>query len=113
ADRIGVNHEQLASGLRQYAFGQAETGAAHVRWPVGEGGIAKSYGKPFAVLALVRQSIRWQNGTPIEVGVRLHVYAIDRSGALHELTGQLKGDTVRALLRATQRIDAEQVPELV
>ncbi|MGK3964051.1 helicase-related protein [Sorangium sp. So ce1667] len=110
AEQLGTNVLLMTRALRAHGLPDAPAGAAYVRWT---GGAQRPHEGPFGVLVFARQSVRWEQGSYAEHATTLHVCTVTADGRLTPVEARAKGDLVRALVRATVRREAEEVPALL
>ncbi len=113
AGRLGLNHPMLATALRRNAFPEEPAGAAHIRWPAGKQVPVDGVSKPFGVIVLARQSVRWQGPLPVEAGTALNCWVVSVGREPTRVDGESKGELMRTLLSATQRQEAEPAESLI
>lgn len=109
----GTNVPSIAETLRTRAFPEEVAGAAHVRWPEEApvpDGVER---KPFVVWGAARRSLRFGEGTPVEVRTSIHLVAFDSSGHEIVIEGDARAATLRALFAGTVRARVEEAANLV
>jgi hypothetical protein len=109
AERLGTNVSVVTRALRQHAFPDAPTGAAHLRWPESP---EWQLPLPCGLLVAARQSVRWEQGTYHEHALLLHLLIVEPGGVQTEVPAAEKGRILRAMMRATVRREPEDHPSL-
>jgi hypothetical protein len=109
AERLGTNVSVVTRVLRQHAFSEAPTGAAHLRWPESP---EWNIPRPCGLLVAARQSVRWEQGTYHEQALSLHFLIVEPGGARTEVAASEKRRMLHAMMRATIRREPEDHPGL-
>ncbi len=110
AEQLGTNVAMVTRVLRMLGQADAPAGAAHLRWPEG---VPRPHEEAFGVLVLVRQSVRWEQGSYVEHATTLHAYTVSPDGTTTTVEADAKGALVRAVLRGTVRREPTEAPALV
>lgn len=109
----GTNVPAIAVALRARGFPEELAGAAHVRWPDDTSLPATVQAKPFVVWGAARRSLRFGEGTPVEVGTSIQVVVLDSEGRDIMLSGDTGATVLRALFAGTVRLRPEATPALI
>ncbi len=107
AQAIGLNSSPVTQALRRLVFPPQPSGAAHVRWPVGQPPpIDVPF--PFGVLVLLKQTLRSEQGTWSEVSNSLHCFLIPHEGPIIPIDENQRAVMLRGLFRAIVRSKPEE-----
>jgi superfamily II DNA or RNA helicase len=101
ARSLGLNLAPIAETLRRNAFPRLPSGAAHLRWSVGESAPASL---PFGVLAFLRQTFLSRGSSWVERGSTLWVYLITADADPLLVLGEAKARLLRSLFSASVRL---------
>lgn len=117
---LGLNTPEVVSRLRALVFPNEPTGAAWLRPPEGaessfDDVLPNGLRRPFGVIAVMRQTIRTQLGTPAEQKLELHLRIVSQSSEPFEPPADKKATIVRLLIGAVRQREpvADQVLQLV
>jgi hypothetical protein len=105
----------VAQHLRQAAFPESPTGAAHIRWNPSFEQPAALQSSPLAIVALMRQTIRPDSQAGwAEQAVTLHFFAVSLAiSEIAAIAGRDRQLLIRGLLQSTIRAKPEPAGELV
>jgi hypothetical protein len=109
----GTNVPSIAQALRARGFPAEAAGAAHIRWPDDVSFPEGVERKPFVVWAAARRSLRFGEGSPVEVGTSIHLTVLDSAGQEFRIEGDARATVLRALFSSTVRARAEESAALI
>lgn len=103
ARTIGLNSSPVSQALRRLAFPSEPVGAAHLRWPDRDS-VPRNLPLPFGVLVLLKQTLRSEQGSWIEVSSSLHCFGISEDSPPVPFEGADRARLLRGLFAAKVKI---------
>ncbi|BCT68870.1 DEAD/DEAH box helicase [Nitrosospira sp. NRS527] len=97
---LGLNLEEIVAALRIVFIFDRDAGFVVVR---NSKELDQIVPDVEFLIALLRQSVRFEGGAASESGLSIHVFSVDRKGATSELRPEIRAEVIRGLLRA-QRV---------
>lgn len=106
ATLLGVNSERVSDKLRELAFPGKPSGAAYLSWPDDMALPWSDVKAPFAVLGMIRQSVRADGNRWIaKEGDSLFLWVLTNDGRQLPIRGFERGQLVRGLLKGAAKRD--------
>jgi len=97
---LGLNLEEIVAALRSAFIPDRDASVAVVR---GSKELEQIVPDAKCLIALLRQSVRFEAGAASESGLSMHVYSLGSAGEPTELRPEVRAEVIRILLR-TQRV---------
>ena len=97
---LGLNLEEIVAALRSAFIPDRDAGIAVVR---SSKDLEKTLPEAKYLIALLRQSLRFEAGAVSESGLSMHVYSLSSKGEATELRPEVRAEVIRILLRS-QRV---------